>query len=66
MAPGKEIELYEWTPALRPASEKDDEKPNHSTLYGTGKYQIHYGQVLGQSSSGGGFMKLDPVLSKLA
>jgi RNA polymerase sigma factor (sigma-70 family) len=65
LAPGKEIELYEWKPELKPASDRDDEKPNLSTLYGTGKFQIQYERVVGDSSSG--FLnKPDPSLSKLA
>jgi RNA polymerase sigma factor (sigma-70 family) len=65
LAPGKEIELYEWEPEFRPASDRDDKKPLFfSTLYGTGKFQIQYERVFGNTSSGS--IKLDPTLSNLA
>jgi hypothetical protein len=51
LAPGKEIEIYELKLKLTPA-------------YGTGKLQIQYGRVLGNTSSG--TITLDPALSKLA
>ena len=51
LAPGKEIELYEL-------------KLEISALYGTGKFQIQYPRVFGNSSAGA--IKLDPTLSKLA
>jgi hypothetical protein len=69
LAPGKEIELYELKFKLRPASEKGDELDDVdfagrvSTLYGTGKFQIHYERFVGKSSAG---LKPDPTLSKLA
>jgi RNA polymerase sigma factor (sigma-70 family) len=62
LASGKEVELYELTLELRPASES--RKGGFSTLYGTGKFQIQYERVLGNSSSG--TITLDPALSKLA
>jgi RNA polymerase sigma factor (sigma-70 family) len=62
LAPGKEIELYELKLDLRPASESG--KAMISTLYGTGKFQIQYERVLGNSSAGQ--IKLDSALSKLA
>jgi hypothetical protein len=62
LAPEKEIELYEWKPRLRSAS--DEEMPNIGTLYGTGKFQVQYERVFGNSSSGS--IKIDPGLSKLA
>jgi RNA polymerase sigma factor (sigma-70 family) len=62
LAPGKEIELYELTFKFRPASESG--KAMLSTLYGTGKFQIQYERVFGNSSAG--TMKLDSALSKLA
>ena len=72
LAPGKEIELYEWKLELRPASEAllprgpytTKQSDRFSTLYGTGKFHVQYERVLGNSSSG--TMKLDPTLSKLA
>ncbi len=60
--PGKEIELYEWTFKLRPASESG--KAAFAALYGTGKFHIQYERVFGNSSAGQ--IKLDPALSKLA
>jgi RNA polymerase sigma factor (sigma-70 family) len=59
LAPGKEIELtgsqpfYELELELKPAS-----------LYGTGKFELQYERVFGNSSAGG--IKLDPTLGKLA
>ena len=62
LAPEKEIELYEWKPRLRSAG--DEEMPNIGTLYGTGKFQVQYERVFGNSSSGS--IKIDLALSKLA
>jgi RNA polymerase sigma factor (sigma-70 family) len=59
LAPGKEIELtgsqpfYELKLKLKPAS-----------LYETGRFQLQYERVFGNSSSGG--IKVDPTLSRLA
>ncbi len=69
LAPGKEIELYELKLALRPESDASATTPSTfpgwlSALYGTGKFQIHYERVFGNSSAGQ--IKLDPTLSKLA
>jgi RNA polymerase sigma factor (sigma-70 family) len=61
LAPGKEVELYELQVDLRPASERDNK--TFRTLYGTGKFQIQYDQVIGKSSGGG---ELDPKLYTLA
>ena len=47
LAPGKEIELAEVKLELRPASESGNKKEN--TLYGTGKFQIHYERVMYRS-----------------
>ena len=60
LAPGKEIDLCELHVALRPASEKDKARP--WTLYGTGKFQLHYERVGG--NIGTGEIKFDPVLGK--
>ena len=62
LAPGKEIELYEWKPELSPA--RDSGKAKFSTLYGTGKFHVQYERVFGNSSSR--TIPLDPALSKLA
>jgi RNA polymerase sigma factor (sigma-70 family) len=62
LAPGQEIELYQLKLELRPVSESS--KDRFSTLYGTGKFQIQYERVFGNSSSGQ--IKLDPNLEKLA
>jgi hypothetical protein len=58
LAPGKEIEIAEWQPVLRPASEKDQKEPLFSTLYGTGKVLIQYKQL--------GHPDNNPTLSQLA
>lgn len=58
LAPGKVIELAEWKPELRPASEKGEKDPHFSTLYGTGKFLIHYKQLTHEDT--------DPTLAKLA
>ncbi len=62
LAPGKEIELAELNRELRPTSESGNKR--FSILYGTGKVQIQYERVFGNSSSG--TITLDPTLSKLA
>ena len=62
LAPGKEVELYEWKAALQPASEIKN--PNFEIIYGTGKFSIQYERVLGNSSASR--IKIDPALSKLA
>jgi uncharacterized protein (TIGR03067 family) len=62
LAPGKEIELYELKLELKPASEGANYRL--STLYGTGKFQIQYERVIGNSSSG--TITLDPTKGKLA
>ena len=62
LAPGKEIELHELKLALRPASESV--KDPYSAVYGTGKFQIQYERVIGNSSSGW-LVKPDPNPSKL-
>jgi RNA polymerase sigma factor (sigma-70 family) len=49
LAPGKEIELAEVKLELRPASERDNKKEN--TLYGTGKFQIHYERLMYSSGA---------------
>ena len=49
LAPGKEIELAEVKLELRPASESGNKKEN--TLYGTGKFQIHYERVMYRSGA---------------
>ncbi len=64
LPPGKEIELYELKLDLGSGNEAGVGVPNYSTIYGTGKFQIQYEKVLGNSSSGS--IKLDSALSKLA
>ena len=49
LAPGKEIELAEVKLELRPASESGNKKEN--TLYGTGKFQIHYERLMYRSGA---------------
>src|SRR4029077_11418106 len=62
VAAGKEIELYELKPELKPAS--DNARNSTSVLHGTGTFQLQYDPVFGNSSLGG--IKVDPTLSKLA
>jgi RNA polymerase sigma factor (sigma-70 family) len=62
LAPGKEIALYELKLPLRPANEGKGE--NDTPFYGTGKFQIQYERVFGNSSTGK--VTPDPTLSKLA
>jgi RNA polymerase sigma factor (sigma-70 family) len=62
LAPGKEIELYELNLGL---SEKSAEVAKDSTLYGSGKFRLQYGRVLGDSSLSSVSIKFDPVLKDL-
>jgi hypothetical protein len=62
LAAWKEIELYELNFPLKPASEGKGEKD--TPFYGTGKFQIQYERVFGNSSAGK--VTPDPTLSKLA
>ena len=62
LAAGKEIELYELRLYLGTGS--DEGIPKYPYIFGTGKFQVQYEKVLGNSSSGS--IKLDPALSKLA
>ena len=62
LAAGKEIELYELKLYLGTGSEEGI--PKYPYIFGTGKFQVQYEKVLGNSSSGS--IKLDPALSKLA
>jgi RNA polymerase sigma factor (sigma-70 family) len=64
LAPGKEVELYEWNVALRPASDPGRKNPNIEIMYGTGKFSIQYERVLANSSAS--MIKIDSALSKLA
>jgi RNA polymerase sigma factor (sigma-70 family) len=65
LAPGKEIELYEWTPKLKPASEKESgNSVGPDWLLAMGKVSVQYDRVFGNSSAGR--IELDPTLSKLA
>jgi RNA polymerase sigma factor (sigma-70 family) len=62
LAPGKETDLYDWTLAIRPRSEKGN-KPQYLALYGTGEFQFQYESL--QERSTAGVIKSDPTLSKL-
>ena len=62
LAAGKENELYELKLYLGTGSEEG--KPKYPYIFGTGKFQVQYEKVLGNSSSGS--IKVAPVLSKLA
>src|SRR5262249_10913142 len=64
LAPGKEVELYEWKAVLRPASDPDSKKPNFEIIFGTGKFSIQYERVLANSTASA--IKIDPALGKLA
>jgi hypothetical protein len=64
LAPGKEIVLYELQ--LELSNNKGIGVPRDSTLYGTGKFSVHYERVLGSSSLSSVAIKFDPILSKLA
>lgn len=58
LAPGKEIELAEWKTDLKPTSEKNSENPGAPTLFGTGRFLLHYQELTPKG--------YDPVLGKLA
>jgi hypothetical protein len=62
LAPGKAIELAALKLELRPASERGNNR--FTTLYGTGKVQLQYERVFGNTAAGQ--IRLDPNLSKLA
>jgi RNA polymerase sigma factor (sigma-70 family) len=67
LPPGKEIELHALKRQLRPASESaSKEFMQPYALYGTGKVEVQYEQVLGTPEMGYPGWKLDPTLSKLA
>ena len=65
IAPGKEVELYEWNARLAndPVAGGADDR---GVIYhrGTGKLSVQYERVLGNSSASR--IKIDPALSKLA
>ena len=62
LAPGKEIELYEWKRELQSAKWLgNDGVPR---LFGTGKFHIQYERVFGNSTAS--FIDIDAALSKLA
>lgn len=60
LAPGKEVELAEVKLELRPASESGYNKVN--TLYGTGKFLIHYERLMYSS----GRLDIGSILRDLA
>jgi hypothetical protein len=60
LAPGKEVELAEVRIELRPESESGNK--GLKTLYGTGKFQIHYERVMYSS----GKYDIGSILSDLA
>jgi RNA polymerase sigma factor (sigma-70 family) len=63
LAPGKEIELYELKLKLRPPLEGGHERIDFERLCGTGKFQVQYERVFGNTSAGS--ITIDPTLSKL-
>jgi hypothetical protein len=64
LAPGKEVKICEMSLELKPASERDKERPVWK-LFGTGKFQLQIENV-GGGNIGTGEIKFDPVLNKLA
>lgn len=62
LAAENEIELYELQIYL--GTENEEGIPKYPYIFGTGKFQVQYEKVVGNSSSGS--IELDPVLSKLA
>ncbi|MCY2964441.1 MAG: hypothetical protein NT069_12540, partial [Planctomycetota bacterium] len=62
VAPGKEVELYEWKFDLRPKGESSKKK--WSTIHGVGKFSLHLEQVVGPTLFNPNHP--NPVLSKLA
>jgi RNA polymerase sigma factor (sigma-70 family) len=63
LAPGKEIELYELKLKLRPPLEGGHQRIDFERLCGTGKFQVQYERVFGDTSSGS--ITIDPALEKL-
>ncbi len=61
LAPGEEIELAELTLEFSSRNEAGTGFKKSLTIYGTGKFQVGFENVLGT-----GFIKPDPALSKLA
>jgi RNA polymerase sigma factor (sigma-70 family) len=59
LAPGKEIELGELKLELRPESESGNKRLK--TLYGTGKFVVHYERVMYPS----GRLMIEPILHRL-
>lgn len=62
LAPGKEIELYKLSLTL---SDDTTDKPQASTLYGEGKFQLQYERVLGDSMLSSVPISTDANLRKL-
>jgi RNA polymerase sigma factor (sigma-70 family) len=51
VAPGKEIELYEWKLDLMPVTPRFGRNKRFSTLYGTGMFSVQCEQILGPTSA---------------
>ncbi len=51
IAPGKEVELYEWKLDLRPSAPRLGRNIKFSTLYGTGKFNLQFERIVGRTSS---------------
>jgi RNA polymerase sigma factor (sigma-70 family) len=62
LAPGKEIELYEWYFELRPKGESGNDK--WSTIHGTGTFSLQCDRIVGPTSANRDHP--NPALSKLA
>jgi RNA polymerase sigma factor (sigma-70 family) len=63
VAPGKEIDLYEWEFDLMPAKPRAGRNIRFSTLYGTGKFILQCDRIVGPTS--GNSTHPNPTLDKL-
>jgi uncharacterized protein (TIGR03067 family) len=64
LAPGKEIDLSRLNLVVRPASQRENQKPDWR-LWGTGKFQLQCARVAGNFEDKVNYGP-DPILSKLA
>ncbi len=62
VAPGKEVELYEWEFALRPKGESGNKEL--FTIQGTGKFSLQCERIVGPTSANPNHP--NPALDKLA
>ena len=61
VAPGKEVDLYDWTISLQPKGEKSK---NVFTIHGTGKFSLQCERIVGPTSANPNHP--NPALTKLA